>query len=70
MKKPKRKARSKPKAGIWYRPGMEKIHAFRSRVLGMTPFKDRLMVLTERGVYVSNKKMTRWRKIYPSSEVI
>lgn len=43
------------------------MHRFRSRVLNMAvvagPRKDRLVVLTEKGVYYSTDGGKRWRRV-------
>lgn len=48
------------------RPGTKLLHRFRSNVTGITKLRDRygerIMVILESGkVYISNKKVTRWR---------
>lgn len=50
------------------RPGIKLIHRFRSNVVSMTTFRDRIIVLLESGkAYRSNSDGTRWYKM--SSEV-
>lgn len=39
------------------------LHTFRSKVLGMEVLKGRLLVATERGVYLLDKNQKRFRKV-------
>ncbi len=49
---------------VWKRPGVKCLHRFRSNVVAMTVFRERIIVLLDSGkAYRSNAKLTRWYKI-------
>lgn len=49
------------------RPGIKRLHTFRSNVANMTSHKGRILVVLENGkAYRSNRDVTRWYKISPS----
>lgn len=41
------------------------VHRFRSNVLDLLVVQDRLLALTERGLYMQDKNGKRWRKVAP-----
>lgn len=49
------------------RPGIERLHTFRSRIWNMTSYIDgRIIVILQSGkCYISNKKHARWNLIKP-----
>ena len=48
------------------RPGIKKLHTFRSQVVSMTTFSGRIVVILANGKsYRSNDKVTRWYKLKP-----
>lgn len=52
---------------VLYRPGVKKLHTFRSRIVAMAIHGDRIIVILANGkAYISNKKHTRWRKVKAS----
>lgn len=44
---------------------MEMMHRFRSKILGLVVFGDRLYAATERGLYRLDANGKRWRKVAP-----
>lgn len=49
------------------RPGIKRLHTFRSQVTSMASHKGRILVVLENGkAYRSNLKATRWYKINPA----
>lgn len=54
---------SEKNSPLSFRPGFKVLHRFRSNVIDMTVFNDRLYVITERGAYRSNKAATRWYRV-------
>lgn len=50
------------------RSGIKLVHRFRSNVVSMTTFQDRILVVLESGkAYRSNAKATRWYRITPEA---
>lgn len=50
------------------RPGIKRLHTFRSNVTNMTSYKGRILVVLANGkAYRSNLKVSRWYKINPVS---
>ena len=46
------------------RPSSKKLHTFRSRVVSMTTFSGRIVVVLENGkAYRSNDRVTRWYRL-------
>jgi hypothetical protein len=55
-------------ARLHKRPGAKLVHRFRSNVVGMDRFRDWIIVVLENGkAYRSNKAVTRWYLIRPTT---